>query len=184
MNAREWKHAVPALVGFDVTDPEGTGKAACIRAIEESAAYTSRGHVEILAEIAGPGPEEVRGSSRAGEVSPASGRRHITFCGGSSRGSLWPRILADVLGVPLRIPVVKEATALGSAVCAYAALGWFRSIGEAASSVVRWEREVMPVREHVEIYDECYRLWRKVYTYLRSMADDGVLPPLWKAPGA
>jgi autoinducer 2 (AI-2) kinase len=183
MNARQWKHAVPALVGFDVTDPESTGKAACIRAIEESAAYTCRGHVDILGEIVGSGtggPIAVNGSagSAGGNRGPA------TFCGGSSRGSLWPRILADVLGVPLRIPVVKEATALGSAACACVALGWFRTIGEAASSLVRWESEVLPVREHVEIYDECYRLWRKVYQYLRSMADDGVLPSLWKAPSA
>jgi autoinducer 2 (AI-2) kinase len=166
MNARLWRHAVPAFVGFDVTDPAGTGKAACIRAIEENAAYTSRGHIEILAEIAG------------GEFGGP-----VTFCGGSSRGSLWPRILADVLGAPIRIPAVKEATALGSAACAFAALGWFGSIGDAVNSVVRIEKEVLPIPENVEIYDERYRLWRKVYPYLRSIADDGVLPPLWKAPG-
>jgi autoinducer 2 (AI-2) kinase len=162
-------------VGFDVTDPAGTGKAACIRAIEENAAYTSRGHIDILAEIAGEDtPAAGSSASRGGPV---------TFCGGSSRGSLWPRILADVLGVPIRIPEVKEATALGSAACAYAALGRFVSIGEAVSDLVRWEREVLPIPENVEIYDERYRLWRRVYPYLRSMADDGVLPPLWGAPG-
>jgi autoinducer 2 (AI-2) kinase len=107
----------------------------------------------------------------------------VTFCGGSSRGFLWPRILADALGRTVRVPVVKEATALGSAVCAYAALGWFGSIGEAAGAVVRWERETAPDPERAQAYDERYRLWRRAYAYLRAMADDGVLPPLWSAPG-
>ncbi len=165
MNARNWKHAVPSLVGFDLMNAAGTGKAACIRAIEENAAYTSRGHFEILKEISGYSPET------------------ITFCGGSSKGFLWPQILADVLGVRIKIPEVKEATSLGSAMCVSAALGWYGDVIEAAGRFVKWEREVLPKKDNIKAYDECYESWRKVYPYLLSIADDGLLPSMWRAPG-
>jgi len=165
MNARCWKHAVPAFLGFDIMDAEGTGKAACVRAIEESAAYVSRAHLEILLEISGFAPPV------------------ITFCGGASKGTLWPRILADVTGVPVRVPVVKEATSLGSAMCAGVALGWYRDIGEAAGRLVRWERTFEPVSENACAYDGHYRKWRAVYPSVMSIADAGLLPSMWRAPG-
>lgn len=165
MNARKWKHAVPSFVGFNILSPEKTGKAACIRAIEEGAAYTSRAHFEILKELSGYDPEVV------------------VFCGGSSKGELWPQILADVLGKVIKIPVIKEATSLGSAICASVALGWFNETKEAIEKLVRWEREITPIENNTEAYSNYYRLWLKIYPYLVSIADDGLLPPLWKAPG-
>lgn len=81
MNARSWKHGPPTFAGFDILRPQATGKAACIRALEENAAYTSRAHYEILKDISGYTPRE------------------ITFCGGSSKGFLWPQIMADVLPI-------------------------------------------------------------------------------------
>jgi autoinducer 2 (AI-2) kinase len=163
MNAREWRHGVPSFIGFNVMDAGGTGKAACIRALEENAAYTSRGHFEILKEISGYKPDVV------------------TFCGGSSKGILWPQIIADVLNLRVRIPVVKEATSLGSAMCAAVSLGQYDSLRKASSAFVKWEREITPRKEHVAAYNDAYALWVKAYPYLLSMANDGVLSPLWRS---
>jgi autoinducer 2 (AI-2) kinase len=163
MNAREWRHGVPSFVGFDVMDPGGTGKMACIRALEENAAYTSRGHFEILKEISGYDPD------------------NIIFCGGSSKGILWPQIMADVLALRVRIPVVKEATSLGSAMCGAVSLGEYRDLREASSAFVRWERDITPREEHVDAYDGWYSRWLEAYPYLLSMANDGILPPLWRS---
>jgi len=165
MNAKQWKHAVPSLIGFDLMNPEGTGKAACIRAIEENAAYTSRGHLEILNEISDYRPD------------------WITFCGGSSKGVLWPQILSDVLDIPIRVPVVKESTSLGSAICASVALRWCDTVEEAVKILVKWEREVLPIAENVKVYNEHYSLWRRIYPHLLSIADNGLLPSMWRAPG-
>ena len=46
MNARRWTHASPSFLQFDLGNPAGSGRAACIRAIEEAAAYVVRGHFE------------------------------------------------------------------------------------------------------------------------------------------
>jgi len=165
MNARNWKHGVPSFVGFDIMNPSSSGKAACIRAIEEQAAYTSLAHYEILNEISD------------------YKTRDITFCGGSSKGFLWQRIMADVLRTRIRVPVIKEATSLGSFLCAATALGWHPNLQDAVKRVVLWEREIVPIEENVTAYKEYYSLWRKVYPYALAIADKNLLPSMWRAPG-
>ena len=165
MDVKRWRHASPSFVGFDVVAPEKTGKAACIRAIEENAAYVSRNHFETLTELSGKAPEE------------------ITFAGGSSKGFLWPQIIADVMGVPVRIPKVKEATSLGSAICVLMALGECKNWTEAVEKVVHWDRTVEPNNDNHAIYNDEYRRWFAIYADLLPIADKGLSPSLWRAPG-
>jgi len=152
-------------MGFDVLAPEKTGKAACIRAVEESAAYVTRGHIEILAELIGEAPSEA------------------ILVGGSSKGHLWPQIISSVLGVPLHIPVVKESTSLGAAVCAMIALGEVKNWYEATERVVHWERTVEPNQADHKVYNDVYARWREIYPSVLKISDDGLLPSLWRAPG-
>jgi autoinducer 2 (AI-2) kinase len=53
MNARHWVHASPSFLQFDLGSPAGAGTAACVRAIEEAAAYVARGHRDIIADVLG-----------------------------------------------------------------------------------------------------------------------------------
>jgi autoinducer-2 kinase len=166
MNAKRWVHTAPSFVGFNLIAPEKTGKAACIRAIEENAAYVTRGHMEILQDCTKKTPEEV------------------IFAGGSSKGFLWPQIIADVLGVSIRIPEVKEATSLGSAFCALIALGEVRNLTEAAEKIVRWDKRIEPDMAQHAIYNDKYKQWRNVYEEMLPMAERRVVSPLFWAPGA
>jgi autoinducer 2 (AI-2) kinase len=63
------------------------------------------------------------------------------------------------------------------------ALGWYSDIAEAADSIVKWERVVEPDEENNKVYDGYYERWCSVYPYLMAVADDGVLPSMWRAPG-
>ena len=107
MNARRWVHASPSFVGFDLGDPAGSGRAAGIRAVEEAAAYVVRGHLGIIRELTG---------ARVSE---------LTFSGGAAKGTLWPQIIADVLGLPVHVPAVTESSALGAALCAGTGAGLY-----------------------------------------------------------
>ena len=91
MNARRWVHASPSFLQFDLADPATSGRGACVRAIEEAAAYVARGHRDIITGLTG---------LRFGEV---------VFTGGAAKGRLWPQIMADVLGVPVHIPSSPRA---------------------------------------------------------------------------
>lgn len=160
MEAKNWRHATPSLVGFNVLDPEHSGKKECIRAIEESAAYVTRGHTDILIEVTEVKPEE------------------MTLAGGTSKGFLWPQIISDVLGVPLRIPIVKESTSLGAAICVLLALGECQSWEEAAGRVVKWDRFIEPDMKNHAVYNEIYGRWREVYNLMMPISNNGLLPSL------
>src|SRR5258708_24261959 len=56
MNARRWMHASPSFLQFDLGNPAGSGRAACIRAIEEAAAYVVKGHFDIICELTASTP--------------------------------------------------------------------------------------------------------------------------------
>lgn len=166
MEARRWVHAAPAFVGFDIGDPARSGKNECIRAIEESAAYVSRGHLGIVSELLGREPDEV------------------VFTGGAAHGTLWPQILADVLGVPVRVPVMRESTALGAALLAGAGAGLYPDAIEMGRRIAAFEDAVEPDPERVAAYDELYAAWRRVYLASLEMSEAGLTRPLWRAAGA
>jgi autoinducer 2 (AI-2) kinase len=164
MNAKRWVHASPAFVQFDVTSPYTSGRKECIRAIEESAAYVSYAHLEIIKELLHHEPQE------------------IIFAGGASKGFLWPQILSDVLGLKIRVPVVKESTSLGTAICAAVGVGVYRSISEGIRNVVEWERVFLPNDENHALYMKLYEKWRKVYEGILELTEAGLVKPMWSPP--
>ena len=165
MQTNRWVHASPGFVGFDVEDPGRTGRIECFRAIEESAAYVSRGHLEFIADVTGAAAQEV------------------VLCGGASKGKLWPQIVADTLGLPVRIPVVKESTALGAALCAGVGAGLYDDAAAVARGLARFERTVEPEPGANAEYDRLYRQWAALYPRALEMTDAGALRPLWRAAG-
>ena len=166
MEARRWVHAAPAFVGFDISDPAHSGKNECIRAIEESAAYVSRGHLGVAAELVG---------------SPLT---HVVFTGGAAHGRLWSQILADVLGVPVHVPVIRESTALGAALLAGTGAGLYTDAIAAAREIAAFEEPFEPDPDRVATYDELYVAWRRVYLASLEMSEAGLTRPLWRAAGA
>jgi len=165
MNAKRWIHASPSFIQFDINHPESSGRKECFRAIEESAAYVARGHLMILQSIT------------------HTRTRDVIFCGGASKGFLWPQILSDVLGIKVKVPVVKESTALGAAICAGVGVGIFPNLKEAAKSLVRWELTFEPNKVNHETYVRLYDQWAKVYRHELTIAEDRLVQPMFRAAG-
>ena len=99
MNFINWKHAAPTFTNFQL-DPAHFNRYTFYRAILENTALVTKGHMELVQESTGHMPSEV------------------IFASGASKSPLWSQILADVLGIPVKVPAVKEATALGAALIA------------------------------------------------------------------
>jgi autoinducer 2 (AI-2) kinase len=165
MQANRWVHASPGFLGFDIGNPGRAGRIECFRAIEESAAYVSRGHLRIVEEVTGRGVGEV------------------VLTGGAAKGTLWPQIIADTLGLPVRIPVVKESTALGAAIYAGVGAGVYEDAVAAAGRLVRFERTVEPDREAAATYDGLYERWSELYRRSLELSESGLVRPLWRAAG-
>jgi autoinducer 2 (AI-2) kinase len=166
MNARRWIHASPGLLQFDIANPFASGRKECIRAIEESAAYVSYGHMKIIEALTGRSFDE------------------IVFTGGAAKGTLWPQILADVLNCRVKVPVVKESTSLGAALYAGLGVGLYDDLGSVTQSVVNFEKTYEPDPVHHRIYQDLYGQWAQVYQHSLNMVEAGLVRPLWRAAGA
>ena len=166
MDGKQWRHAAPSLIGLDILQPERTSLGAIFRAVEENAAYVARGHYEVLAEISGATPERIK------------------FVGGPARGKLWPQIVADVLGVPVETPPVREATSFGAALCALVGAGAYRDLATAAAATAREPGMFWPDAAAHSIYDAEYARWRALNAHQIAAADSGLTPHLWRGAGA
>ncbi|MBI1916988.1 MAG: autoinducer-2 kinase [Planctomycetes bacterium] len=169
MNARRWIQAPTCFVGLDLGKVEHAGprgKGLMIRAVQESAAFTAWAHYQILQELWGHSASM------------------MVFCGGASRGRLWPQIMADVFDLPVQVPEVKEATSLGAALCALVGLGEYASLAEAAAALVRWHRTVEPNPGHVAVYQPIVRMALDLQRGLMEWVLSGRLREMWQAAGA
>lgn len=164
MNFINWKHAAPTFTNFEL-DPVKFSRYTFYRAILENTALLVKGHMELVKEATGNMPSE------------------IIFAGGAAKSPLWSQILSDVLGMPVRVPVVKEAAALGAAIIAGTGVGIYKGIEEGVRQTVRWDRVFEPNMENHKVYEELYQVWRKVYGAQLALVNEGVTRPMWTAPG-
>lgn len=165
MDFGNWYHAAPSFLNLSI-DPAVANKGSMFRAIQENAAIVAAvnlARVEAFAKVDSSKP--------------------LTLAGGASKGRLWPQIVADVTGRELRIPKVREATALGGAAAAATGIGQFSALTEAAGAFVKWERTVAPNLANKPAYDEAKARWEVAYAVQKKLVDEGVTTSMWRAPG-
>ncbi|HEX5709706.1 MAG TPA: autoinducer-2 kinase [Sulfuricurvum sp.] len=164
MNYGEWIHASPSFIGLGL-DADKYNIASMFRALEENACIVSAINLENIKAFSGVAPKS------------------LIFASGASQGALWSQILADVTGLEVNVPVVKEATALGVAMAAGIGAGVYSSFEEAGQNIVKMERSYEPNLSNYHLYGEMKEKWIKVYSKQMELVRDGVVEPLWKAPG-
>ncbi len=164
MDYSHWMHAAPGFINLSV-DPEKCDRITLFRALLENTAIVVRANIERIVSMGCAWPQ--------GAI----------LAGGASKGQLWPQIVADALGVPIRIPVVKEATALGAAICAGVGLGIYPSFQAAIDRTVAFERVVEPRPELASKYEEMKQCWSAVYAPQLELARSGATQSMWRAPG-
>lgn len=119
-----------------------------VRATMEGIAFQIAWVYTSVAEVAGE-PEKVR------------------ITGGFVGSSVWPQILADVLGRPLEVPAEKEGSLVGTALFGLAALvpgfDWRERAG-----AIRVERTLQPDRASHERYRRFFEVYRDLYSAVQS----------------
>lgn len=164
MNFISWRHASPTFTNFDF-DPARFNRYTFYRAIMENTAMVTRGHIDLVADATGNRPQ------------------YIVLGGGAAKSAVWSQIVADVLGMEVRVPVVKEATALGAAILAGYGAGLYDDIAETAARLVKWDRVFVPDPNNHEVYSEMYPKWRSVYAAQLNLCEQGLTRYMWCAPG-
>src|SRR5476649_2023103 len=164
MHFKTWYHAAPSFINLSI-DPERCNKQTLFRALEENAAIVSACNLDLIARF-------------SGVKTPA-----LVFAGGGSKGKLWCQILSDVTGLVVKVPVVKEATALGCAIAAGVGARIYSSLAETGERLVRWQREYQPNMENHQHYQLMKTNWQAVYADQLALVDHGLTTSMWKAPG-
>jgi sugar (pentulose or hexulose) kinase len=120
----------------------GTGEQT--RAIQEAAAYSTRLTAGLISEMLG-----------------LSAWPKAILTGGAARSTLWPQILADVLGCPVGMPDHVESAALGAAVLAGRGAGVLQdNTPEADLENPGPGRVAHPSPTGQRAYDLLYARWR------------------------
>ena len=83
----------------------------------------------------------------------------------------------------MRVPEVKEATALGCAIAAGAGAGLFADMATTGERLVKWSREFTPNPQHRALYDGMMQKWQAVYADQLGLVDSGLTTSMWQAPG-
>lgn len=164
MDYKQWKHPSPCFTNFGI-DPLTFNKATFYRSILENAALVTLGHKKIIESMMGTFPSS------------------ITFASGASKSPLWCQIVADVLGVTVKVPLVKEATALGAAFCAGVGAKILPNLVYAADNFVTIEHTYTPNKENHKLYQAIFETWKQLSEAQNRNSDLGFLNHMWKAPG-
>lgn len=168
MNYGKWYHAAPSFINLSL-DAEKSNRACLFRSLQENACIVSAINLEKIHAFSG----------QEGQVENDT----IVFAGGASKGFLWPQILADVTGKTVKIPKVKEATALGAAMAAGVGVGIYPNMVSAAKQLVVWEKAYQPNMDNHKIYQTLKNKWRQVYQQQLQLVDQGLTNSMWQAPG-
>ena len=164
MKYGKWYHASPSFLNLGL-DSTLYNRASMFRSLQENACIVSQENLENIYAFTGVEPDE------------------IIFASGASNGFLWPQILADVTGKKIKIPKVKEATALGCAMAAGVGAGIYDSLASISKELVVWEKTYEPNMQNHESYKTIRKKWRKAYDAQLTLVDEGVTTSMWKAPG-
>jgi autoinducer 2 (AI-2) kinase len=92
----------------------------------------------------------------------------VRVAGGVSRSTFFTELLAEVMGRPVEVAAVSEATALGAALCAGAGAGLFRDLEAGARARVAVARRHEPDPGAADTYARLYAGWREVRTARRA----------------
>jgi xylulokinase len=132
-----------AFIGLTVR--HGLGHMA--RAVMEGVAFGLRDSVELMA-----------AEMELGEV---------RVSGGGASSDLWLRIIADVIGLPVRVVGTAESAAHGAAMLAAVGAGAFDSVAEACEAAVELGEITEPGAD-AGICTDVYEVYRDLYPALRE----------------
>jgi len=107
--------------------------------------------------------------------------RRVIHAGGiPQKNYILNQVYANVLQRPVLLPE-GNVVGLGSAIFAFLAAGTFKTVEEAQGAICPAHRVFEPQPGEVEVYDELYALWRKLYFALGTAGErplGEVLPKL------
>ncbi len=134
-----------------MASPEISSRPLVTRAIIESLAYAVKANAQQVLDVVGQSPTA------------------MGVCGGLSKSHLYLEALANTLHLAVRVPQIKEGTAVGAAICAGIGGKVFHTIEESVDALVHIEAEIQPEEHLSKQYRNLYRKWSKNLEHLLTL---------------
>lgn len=94
---------------------------------------------------------------------------YASLCGGGARSETWRQILADVLGVPIKILETEQGPSYGAGILAMVGAGEYETVEQAASKLTSVCKTVYPIPSNAERYNLMYKKYAKLYPLLKQL---------------
>ena len=91
------------------------------------------------------------------------------LCGGGAKSPVWRKILANVLGIELELPMAEEGPGFGTAILAMVANGEYPTAEDAVKKLVIRKDTVKPEATLTALYEERYAKYKKIYPALKNL---------------
>ena len=85
------------------------------------------------------------------------------ICGGGSKSPLWQKMIANILNIPLDLPVTEQGPGYGGAMLAMVACGKYNSVIDAAKDLIKVKATVNPDKEIADRYEKKYQQFKQIY---------------------
>ncbi len=86
----------------------------------------------------------------------------LILAGGASRSDQWCQILADISGLPVRVPAVADLACVGAAILAGVGCGIFRDAEEGYKTLAVGERVILPDGQRSAVYARKFAEYKRV----------------------
>lgn len=114
-----------------------------LRALFEGVAFEHRRHIGVL-------------------TAAGTGINEVYLSGGGTRSPHWPQMMADVLGLPVRIGDAEETGALGAAIAAAVGIGLARDEETAVAAMTRPKARLAPDPARMDLHNRRFAVWQRL----------------------
>jgi len=94
----------------------------------------------------------------------------LVAVGGATRNQFWMQNKADVVGLPIEVPQIEEATPLGAAILGGIGIGLYRDEQDAFEHVYRPGKTHEPDAQLSDAYAEWYQIYTQLYPVLAPLS--------------
>jgi len=97
------------------------------------------------------------------------GAEQIVAVGGAIRNKFWMQNKADVIGRPILVPAIEEATPLGAAILAGIGVGVYQDVEDAYNQVNKPGETYLPDLKLTGLYQERYGIYKELYSTIKPI---------------
>ena len=91
-----------------------------------------------------------------------------SLCGGGAKSRLWRNIIANVMNIPVDLPLTEQGPAFGAAMLAMVGCGEYQDVARAAKYIVKTKETILPDPNIAAAYQERYQTFASLYPSLKT----------------